>query len=303
MKIGFLNNQIDNRGTGNALFDYAKYNKTILGNESYIFSLDKVPRHQNMEIRLLEEFGEINPVSPNLDVIYHIKYGNNDGIIFPGTKYVVHAVFDSSQPHGDRYAAISKWLGDRNKVPYVPHIVDLPNISSNFRHGYHIPEYATVLGRHGGRDTFDIPFVWSAINKVQDIREDIWFVFLNTDKPDIEFKYPERIIFIDETISPLVKRSFINTCDGMLHARKRGETFGIAVGEFAICGKPVITYGNSAEQAHYEYLGFAATKYHSEDDLIEVLRHFYPITSNNLTEYHTFTPSRVMLKFKGVFLD
>jgi len=50
------------------------------------------------------------------------------------------------------------------------------------------------------------------------------------------------------------KARFFATCDIMLHARLHGETFGLAVGEFAVLGKPVITFAGSRERAHLEML-------------------------------------------------
>jgi uridine kinase/ribulose-5-phosphate 4-epimerase/fuculose-1-phosphate aldolase len=39
----------------------------------------------------------------------------------------------------------------------------------------------------------------------------------------------------------------------MLHARKVGESFGLAPAEFSIRNKPVITYANSIERSHYNH--------------------------------------------------
>ena len=41
------------------------------------------------------------------------------------------------------------------------------------------------------------------------------------------------------------KEAFYRTCDAMLHARRDGETFGLAVAEFSVRNKPVITKGAS----------------------------------------------------------
>lgn len=310
-KVAFLNNQIDNRGTGNALFDYAHFNETILGNESYIYTFDSQPRNALMEAKLLERFGAIHNTAqsfPMVDVLYHIKYGSRDieKWDFP-MRYAVHAVFDASQPHGDRYAAISEWLGQRNNVPWVPHIIHLPNNSNDLRNDLGIPPMATVFGRHGGRETFDIPFAWYAINRALKEREDIYFLFLNTDNPSIDFYDPKRVIFLEETSDPSYKTAFINTCDAMLHARGRGETFGIAVGEFDVMDKSVLTYGNSPEQAH---IAQAARHYvyYDEDDLVSRIllidwasRNKNPAYDN--IGYKKFTPEYVMQKFKEVFLD
>jgi hypothetical protein len=48
-----------------------------------------------------------------------------------------------------------------------------------------------------------------------------------------------RIHFLPGTADPLAKSQLVRGCDAMLHARRAGETFGLAVGEFAAAGKPV----------------------------------------------------------------
>ena len=40
----------------------------------------------------------------------------------------------------------------------------------------------------------------------------------------------------------------------MLHARKDGETFGLAVAEFSVANKPIITYANSKDKEHLRIL-------------------------------------------------
>lgn len=313
MRVGFLNNQIDNRGTGNALFDYARYNEEILNNSSFIIVPEGCARDAGMEIRLSDRFGTIhllkNAGSLKLDALYHIKSGEDDGYRgIPDVPYLVHAVFNH-QPHGDKYAMVSEWLGSRHDSPFVPHIVTLPKHQHNLRPHLNIPPTDIVFGRHGGRDTFDIPWVWDTVKSILRAREDVWFLFMNTDMPDHirDFEFGNRIIFVDPTSDPGFKRTFINTCDAMLHARERGETFGIAVGEFAICDKTIFTYKESPEQAHieellnsgYPYLyGYQTQLYMKMLDYI----HFTP-SVKYVGGYKKYTPEFVMHKFKEVFLS
>lgn len=303
MKIGFLNNQVDNRGTGNALFDYAHYNEEILGNESRIFSLDNSERDDLMETRLLNRFGKIYVDRGwfDLDVLYHIKSGYDDGFRTPeGVRYAVHAVFDY-QPHGDRYAVVSPWMGAKYNSPFVPHIVNLPETTDDLRRDLAIPKDAIVFGRHGGVDSFDIPWAWSAIDRALKTNPNVWFLFMNTNRPYIKFYDDQRVIFIDPTANPRLKRAFINACDAMLHARGRGETFGIAVGEFSYLGKPIVTYANSPERNHLEEV--AAYTYADEDELFGILSLLDLTYERPQNGYIDYTPEKVMAKFKEVFLD
>ncbi len=115
-----------------------------------------------------------------VDVLYAQKYGTKNGIISKGRKSVVHAVFQANYPHGDVYAYISKWLGDKFNKPFVPYMVDLPLENKNMRKELNIPRKATVFGRHGGLNSFDIPFIHDTIRKVLADRKDLYFLFLNT---------------------------------------------------------------------------------------------------------------------------
>jgi hypothetical protein len=312
MKVAFVNNQIDNRGTGNALYDYAHYNEEILGNKSVIVSLGMSAPDMGMYDKLIRRFGAVHSGWDlvtrwmGIDVIYHIKSGENDGSLeVPGARYTVHAVFNASQPHGDRYATISEWMGDKFGVPYVPHIVQLPEPIYNIRKENEIPSNAVVFGRHGGADTFDISWAWEAVKEFSEQHDNVYFLFLNTNPPNIEFN--ERVIFISPTVDDWWKSSFIHACDAMLHARSRGETFGIAVGEFAINGKLVLTYGASPERAHIEQLAGSQTwLYFNKQDLLRGMdavrdRPGFPWKSGS--NYTEFTPHNVMAKFKEVFLD
>lgn len=304
MRVGFFINQLDNRGTGNAVYDYAHYNEVLLGNQSLVFTLSRGAHHQHSVQRFTQRFPvyvDPHPMLDTVDVLYHIKSGGNDGLMFPKVRYAVHAVFDGSSPHGHRYAAISEWLGRLNRIPYVPHIVTLPEHADNMRLDLGIPDNAVVFGRYGAMDTFDIPWVWSAVQRVAGDSPQTHFLLANTDKPSLAM--PENVHFTQELLSSHQKRKFINTCNAMLHARARGETFGISVAEFAYAGKPVLTYSQSPERAHIEMLESTQGDmfhYSSQSSLEELLRLFIP---SRMIPVRDFTPEVVMAKFKEVFLD
>ena len=305
MKVGFLLNQIDNRGTGNAVYDYAHYNEEILGNKSLILVRPTENNSRSAVLRFTDRFKTIYHIHeniPDIDVLYHIKSGSmyqDDYIKIYNVPLVVHAVFEI-QPHGDRYAAVSEWLGNKFNVPFVPHIIEKPEYSTNnfVRKFSRVPDDAVIFGRYGGYDTFDISWVWDTIQEILDIRDDVWFYFANTPET---IKHP-RIKYFNEIVGFTNKFSFVESSDAMLHARARGETFGISVGEFAIQGKPIITYGQSYEKAHiYELRGTALT-YDNQNELREILLNFKKGTINH-PFYDRFTPELVMKKFKEVFLD
>lgn len=307
MRIGFLVNQIDSRGTGNAVYDYAHYNEELLDNESVIFSFPDGAHDQDQLQRYLFRFGKIWFAEKlndfNLDALYHIKSGENDGFgKHVNCPYLVHSVFTVDR-HGTVCATISSWMAGRYSVPWVPHIVSLPDIEDNLRKDLGIPEDAVVFGRHGGIDTFDIPFVWGAIDQALKERDDIYFLFMNTQIPTNLYDM-NRVIEVSPTVNPYQKRAFINTCDAMIHARSRGETFGIAVGEFDICDKPIVTYAFSPEKAHNKQIGNHYI-YTNENDVLQVFRFPKNYWANwyGGGGYKIFTPENVMKQFKEVFLD
>jgi hypothetical protein len=102
------------------------------------------------------------------------------------------------------------------------------------------------------------------------------------------------------------KAKFIGTCDAMLHARKRGETFGIACGEFSIANKPVLTYAYSPEINHLEILRDRAITYRGRRDLVEWLLQAdrNELRKRDWDAYSKeFAPTPVMQRFRHVFLD
>lgn len=300
-----MSNQLDNRGTGDALYKYAHYNEELLGNKSLIFTQFSNSNHdEEAKERFVKRFEGIwNADDPStivhseVDALYHIKSGYDDGFRPDNIPYLVHSVFDNN-PHGTVYATISPWMGQRFGIPHVPHIVELFDTSDNLRERLGIPEDAVVFGRHGGSDTFDIPFVKNVIYHYLKGNKNVYFLFMNTDK----FVEHTRVVYVPATIDPWYKRAFINTCDAMIHARSRGETFGLSVGEFAIAGKPVITYSESYEKSHLQELGHFALTYKNEDTLRYQLDKVVagPLISWG---YGNYTSYNVMRKFDEVFLS
>jgi len=108
--------------------------------------------------------------------------------------------------------------------------------------------------------------------------------------------------YLEPTIDPEQKAQFLATCDAMLHARWHGETFGLAVGEFAVLGKPVITFSESRERAHLEMLGEKSLAYKCKEELLKILREFQPRTIRG-TEYEKYSdPKTVIDIFQRKFL-
>ena len=82
-----------------------------------------------------------------------------------------------------------------------------------------------------------------------------------------------------------------------------GERFGLAVGEFAVLGKPGITFSESKERAHLEMLGNQALPYRNTGELAEILREFRSHKTQG-TKYEIFVDPKVVMElFRKKFLD
>lgn len=334
MKIAFLDNQINERGGTLQVYLYAKYARDILGHSvsilypdiCYMYDDSKWKRKKRLllshiskryqkrikvgfdasmakritsegipliQTTLERDFGEF-------DALYHCKQGRIDDFHPRGTRYWVHAVAVASQPHGDRYAGISSWLGRTCGVPYLPHIVESPDETANLRQELKIPPDAVVFGRYGGHTTFDIPWAWDAIAQTLARSKNIYFIFANTE---VKLRH-ERVFNLPTLYDPVQKRRFINTSDAMLHARESGESFGVAVGEFAVCGKQVLTYGKSPERAHFEMLRHPIFY----NEAAELKRAMEMVAAGDASpedggEYRDCTPEKIMKIFDKVFIQ
>jgi len=297
-----------------ALYDYAYFNQALLGNESIIVYPKESPNNQDRVIEKFQsqfpvygyqDFSEVDQIirQHQADLFYAIKAGKRDGKVSQTVPTMVHAVFPVKPRdfHGSAYAFVSDWLSvvcAHGKLPAVPHMVYLPDVPDHLREPLGIPLDATVFGCHGGSDSFDIPFVKeTVIPRALRERSDIYFIFLNI-KPFIKH---ERVIFLPASADLSYKTKFINTTDAMLHARKLGESFGLACGEFSVRNKPVITYSKSRQRHHLMVLGENALLYSGSNHLLEVIRNFNrtEMAKRNWDFYSgNFSPSRVMALFE-----
>lgn len=315
MRVLFHTNTLNYRGTTVAVTDYARYNRDILGNESVIAYCKTNGQEKDMGnepavIDVLEkEFQVIGyragylegKIDDNkIDLAYFINSGKREELP-TNCKTAVHAVFQFNEPHGDRYAYISKWLSDAmsgGTVPYVPHIVDLPRPTGDFRTALGIRADQTVIGRIGGFFTFDIPEVKDHIIRLVNQNDRFVFLFVGTEP----FVNHPNVRFINEIHNPLKKANFINTCDCMLHARQRGESFGLSIAEFLSLNKPVFAWNNGHDRNHIEMLKDSGTLYNSIPELDTMLHTVKDFNEDWTKRVEAFKPSVVMPKFKDVFL-
>jgi hypothetical protein len=306
MKIAFLTNHISYGGTEVALYDYAHFNETLLGNTSIILTRDFRATNGEIYSKFAARFPMIYIQTPRdidtavrlhqIDRLYVIKSGERDWFGTTECKSMVHCVFTTRHPHGSVYCAISDTLNTLHgtRVPVLPHMIHVEDHGDSFRTELGISTTAIVLGRYGSEDSFDIPFVHSTIVELLDRDPSLVFLAMNTR----EFARHPRIIYLPRTTNAYVKRKFINTCNAMLHARTRGETFGLSCGEFAMCGRPILTYGGSPERAHLHVLGNKALVYTDSQTLTSLVKsRAWETVDMSDNGYKQYTSERVMETF------
>jgi len=276
---------------------FGAYNANSSGNRQG--TLLRFQQHQFLLIGYTH-ISALNTILANnhADTCYVLKSGEPDAVTDNITvcPALVHAVF-SGTPHGYRFAWVSEWLAKLNNGVCVPPIVRKPVPSQHLRKELNIPDEAYVYGCHGGADSFDIPFVHHAVQMAAN--EGCHFVFLSIQP----FCAHPRIKFIPTTDDLNYVHRFLATCNAMIHARARGETFGMSCAEFNILQKPVLTYGLSVENAHLGMLKNNAFVYTDTASCLSAMR---SVCSNppEIKDVFTdlFSPSIVMQRFKDVFL-
>ena len=198
------------------------------------------------------------------------------------------------------YAYISDWLSKKmtNGVsPHVPHIVDLPEATSDYREKFNIKD-KIVIGRFGGYYKFDITFVRNAVKEVIERSKDHVFLFVNT-MPFI--KHPQ-VIFVDSVVDLQKKSNFINTCDGFIHARQEGESFGLALCESLFHNKPTLSWNGGRDQHHIQLLKGTDLLY-DESTIVDKILNIKDFKGDYKSIVKKFNPTTVINQFKEVFIN
>jgi len=321
MKILFHTTSLNFRGTGVAVTDYARFNQEVLGNESVICWDAEIPYIQDITtepevVRKLEKnynvighrgLEDLQAIidREKIDVTYFLRYGGKD-FIPKNCRTAVHAIFQVCEPHGDRYAYISEWLSNAmnakhgTSIPHVPHMVNLPAPTDNYREILGIPANDIVIGRMGAYGSFNLPFVKQAIIEILEERKDYTFLFVGT-YPWIE--HP-KVKYLNAFSGLQTKSNLISTCDAMIHARINGESFGLTIIEALSMNKPILSWSGGEDQNHSLILKDSRLLYNSGDDFKESLLNIREIKKYEdwTQRVKRFEPVPVMNKFREVFL-
>jgi len=331
MKILFHAEQLNYRGTTNSILEYARYNQEILGNESVIVYSQEQP--EGLDVGSVSEVVEIvksqfklityannnhlNDIASGYDLFYSQRAGERvdshtkrENAMITSTKMGVHCVFQWYDPHGDVYAYISEWMShnvakmyDAPVHPWVPYVVNLPEPNYDTRAHLGIPKDKFVIGRFGGYKTFDLPFVHEVVVKVAQERDDVVFLFANTQP----FCNLPNVIFLGPFLGQEQKSNYINACDAFIHARWLGESFGLAIAESLFFNKPVLACEIGFDRNHVETLKPYDLIY-KENNKEDLYSRIINLREKVGIDYRSFivenyNPTIVMNKFKQVFFN
>ena len=333
LRVAFWSDQMCERGTEVALFDYADAAERHLGASAFI--LYDANAHNNYEgaiDKFRRRFGpdrvigvagwkaaDAELAALGVSHVYAIKCNNDNQVSrLPKVKTCIHAVFDAAgEPYGDVYAKISPCVPGRG-VPVVPHIIRPAHAEGpDLRRTLGIPEDGTVFGRYGGYESFDVECAREAVLEIAapsatGPASRIYFIFMNTP-PLCEDGFSDRIIHVPRTSDDETKARFIRTCDAMLHARSSGETFGLSVGEFSAHNRPILTSrehtDNGIASFHLDTLGAQAGAksyfYSTKAELVQILTSFDrgAVRRGDHNAYRAFEPAAVMKLFEKTFLS
>tara|TARA_B100000886_G_scaffold219394_2_gene152336 strand:- start:8364 stop:9509 length:1146 start_codon:yes stop_codon:yes gene_type:complete len=325
--VAFFVRHFTERGTEVSTYNYALHNEKILKNKSIIIAFNSPSAKNNqpfinttkhifqskfkiIEIKSIEEMPKI---IENEKISY--SYIQSHGVfrdyyklenkkIWKDCVTSYHYVFGPMIRQGSTNRCV---LGrDLNKrfrknLPVLPYIVEERLFNGDLRNELKIPKNAFVYGRHGGFSTFDINFVHQCIKEILRIREDLYFIFLNTKK----FYEHKNIIYLERNTNIEFKSKFVSTCDAMIHARKDGETFGLSVAEFSVANKPVITFSNSIDKEHIRILGKKGIFYKNKNELIKIFKNLSKATiiKKDWNAYKEYNPKLVMSTFDNNCLN
>jgi glycosyltransferase involved in cell wall biosynthesis len=159
-----------------------------------------------------------------------------------------------------------------------------------------------VIGSLSGSSEFNLEFVQAEIESMLEADTTLWFLAPNIKR----FTNQPRALFLPPILSKELKLKYLNSLDVFVHARLRGETFGLAIAEALAAGKPVVSWSGGIDQNHTRMVGLTGGLYRDKLEFhmaIDQFRDLPPKTADQISRVSDFTPEKVANKFKQVFLN
>jgi hypothetical protein len=344
-KIAFCLPKYTLRGSDVVLWGYAYFaDGRLLNHESWIVVYDDhikdydvaihEPENRASAMELFEPFRvkghfiectretlEASMLAVGIDVCYFYLAGYENERAFLPTQIpsIAHCIFHGGVSLGSVHCVISPSVPALPSATVLPNMVVIADHCDDLRVQLGIPAEAVVFGRYGGKHTFSIQWVHETVMMFAKKHPEVYLIFMNTAPFCSSVALPN-VRFLEGTADLNLKRAFINTCDAMMHGRIDGETFGCAIGEFAVCGKPIFTcpcihqaFGYPAN-GHLDLLmasgeGYSAAEtyvYQSSKELYDLLSSFsvkknsgHPNRSMGAGLYNSCLPTKVMPIFES----
>jgi glycosyltransferase involved in cell wall biosynthesis len=126
----------------------------------------------------------------------------------------------------------------------------MPPATNSIRANWGVPLDARVCIRLGGESTFDIPWVHQTIIRVLEENKDFYFIGYNTHK----FTHHPRARFLSSINNKAEKSNALKSADVFLHARRQGESFGMAILEAMQLSVPVLAWKGGWDRNHTKLL-------------------------------------------------
>jgi len=160
--------------------------------------------------------------------------------------------------------------GNETKAVVLPIVSEMPvKTTNNYRQYLNIPEDTFVFGFHQRND--DGIFSSISLDAYKQVMNDkTCFIILGGSKLHLEHANNNgiKIIQLEHSADPKVLDMFLNTLNVYAHARKDGETFGLAIAEAMSYGLPIISHVAPA-MGHVETIGDAGFVCKSHDEYVQ----------------------------------
>jgi hypothetical protein len=341
LKICFHTNELNERGITVAIYAYAHYNEKIQKNKS-LFALpnvaqvtqglirSKFERRFNGSMHLYDKntrFGMITMAQEmGCDVVYVIKAGGigampalRNQMSCKGPPVAVHAVF-YWQKHGASYAMITEAQaearskqaaakGNADIAPaefiqdsWVPHIIEPPKAE-----GWILSRGISEPNMGSARK------LWWRVDTGARTRS-MWALCTIPCQMSKQYRdrnswscvknMPRNAPFIPSTSDQLTKEAYFHKCDVMLHARKEGKHFSLALGEASVPNIPLLFRCNPPTPEQPIQKQGKALKYENKEQLVaQIGKLMSRAPKGDDNAYEDFLPEAVMARFNRILIQ
>jgi hypothetical protein len=285
--VGFYVDSTYNYNISKIIFNYAKYNKNILNNVTYIFIphiLDNNIKNIFTNLNLIEynsnENIELLITKLNINYIYLINIENN--FYFKNCTNIIHTLNKIEYNNDINKNIINITFFDYNNKNNIEPIIEKENENNKYK--FNISNSDIIIGIFNIKSFLSINYYKNIILNILDKNPNIYFIINSSPL----FEIHNRIIYIDESIFD--KNKFINTCHIFINGYFNNdyELFDIlSLNKKIICASDKIINSNNN-----------IILYNNQNSFNEILLNIENIINNNI-EY-SYSPYDIINKFNSI---